>query len=359
MSQQVEHEQQSTTVAKPQPQVTHAPSTTVKVAQPAPVKTVPRPVFRKTTEQVLRELPDSATPWQQDSAVQAYFKPGQDNHYSDRPDTLGLPGRHVDKLYMRKPFSAFSSPQQLSDTILPLHTQVSGSRRDAAPAPYRVGADSSVSLILVMGALIALMALAASVKFVMRQGKNFFYRENARTTTVPDTVRELRSQGVLVVFTGLLLAVFCFHYSLHWQGGEYFVRSKYILLAVYLLIVFGYLLLKVGLYQFVNWVFFDSKKNEQWNKSMLFLYAMEGVALTPIVLLSVYGPLRVIPALICIGIVVLLAKILSFYKCYLIFFRQFGAFLQIFLYFCALELIPLAGLVGILETFNENLIINF
>ena len=86
---------------------------------------------------------------------------------------------------------------------------------------------------------------------------------------------------------------------------------------------------------------------------------MEGIALTPIVLLSVYGQLRVIPALICIGFVVFLAKIFSFYKCYLIFFRQFGVFLQIFLYFCALELIPLAGLVGILETINENLIINF
>ena len=348
MLQQVEHEQQTTTVATPQPQVTHAP-----------VKAIPRPVIRKTTEQVLRELPDSATPWQQDSAVQAYFKPGQDNHYSDRRDTLGLPGRHVDKQYMRKPFSAFSSPRQLSDTILPLHSQVSGSRRDAVPAPYRAGADSGVSLMLVLGVLVALMALASSSKFVLRQGKNFFYRENARTTTVPDTVRELRSQGVLVVFTGILLAVFCFHFSLHWQGGEYFVHSKYMLLAVYLLIILGYLLFKVGLYQFVNWVFFDSKKIEQWNKSMLFLYAMEGVVLSPIVLLSVYGQLHVTPALICIGIVVLLAKLLSFYKCYLIFFRQFGAFLQIFLYFCALELIPLAGLIGILETINENLIINF
>ena len=348
MSQQVEHEHQTTTEAAPQPQVTHAP-----------VKVVPRPVHRKTTEQVLNELPDSATPWQQDSAVQAYFKPGQDNHYSERRDTLGLPGCHVDKQYMRKPFSAFSSPRQLADTILPLHTQVSGSRLDAVPAPYRIGTDSSVSLMLVLGVLVALMALASSSKFVLRQGKNFFYRENARTTTVPDTVRELRSQGVLVLFTGLLLAVFCFHFSLHWHGGEYFVSSKYMLLAVYVLVILCYLLLKAGLYQFVNWVFFDGKKNEQWNKSMLFLYAMEGIALTPIVLLSVYGQLRVIPALICIGFVVFLAKIFSFYKCYLIFFRQFGVFLQIFLYFCALELIPLAGLVGILETINENLIINF
>ncbi len=351
MSRQTEHEQQAATVAIPQPKTGHAPAPSVR-------KT-PRQAFKKTTEQVLRELPDSATPWQQDSAVQAYFKPGQDNHYSERPDTLGMPGQRADQQYMRKPFGAFKDPAQTQDTILPLRKWATGMRRDADPAPYRVGADSYVSLVVVASLVVALLALAASWKFVVRQGKNFFYRENERTTTVPDTSRELRAQGVLVAFTGVILAVFCFHFSLSWPEGEYFVSSRYWLFAVYILMIFAYLLLKTGLYQFVNWVFFDSKKNEQWNKAVLFITAMEGVVLTPFILLSVYGEMRLLPALICIGMVVLLAKILAFYKCYLIFFRQFGAFLQIFLYFCALELIPLAGLVGILETFNKNLIINF
>lgn len=44
--------------------------------------------------------------------------------------------------------------------------------------------------------------------------------------------------------------------------------------------------------------------------------------------------------------VVFLVKLLSFYKCYVIFFRQNGIFLQIILYFCALEIVPLATLWG-------------
>ena len=50
---------------------------------------------------------------------------------------------------------------------------------------------------------------------------------------------------------------------------------------------------------------------------------------------------------------------MSFYKTYIIFFRRFGAVLQIILYFCALEMIPLAALGGILVLIRDYLQINF
>jgi hypothetical protein len=86
---------------------------------------------------------------------------------------------------------------------------------------------------------------------------------------------------------------------------------------------------------------------------------MEGVVLAPIVMLMVYGDVSLQILLLALIIVVLIVKILTFYKCYLIFFRRFGAFLQIILYFCALEMIPLVVLLGLMETFNNNLEINF
>ena len=130
-------------------------------------------------------------------------------------------------------------------------------------------------------------------------------------------------------------------------------------MGAYLAAIVAYFLFKILAYQFVNWVFFDVKKNEQWNKSQLFLTAMEGVVLTPIVMLMVYGDVSLKILLLALIIVVLIVKILTFYKCYLIFFRRFGAFLQIILYFCALEMIPLVVLLGLMETFNNNLEINF
>ena len=47
-----------------------------------------------TPYQVLRLLPKDATPAQQDSAIQAWFQPGE-VHYSNQPDTLHLPGHGI------------------------------------------------------------------------------------------------------------------------------------------------------------------------------------------------------------------------------------------------------------------------
>ena len=137
------------------------------------------------------------------------------------------------------------------------------------------------------------------------------------------------------------------------------MASNHQLAGIYAAAFVGYFLIKAALYQFVNWVFFDKKKIEQWNKSLLFLTAMEGIAATPAVLLFIFGNLSLSACLIIVVIVAILTKLCTFYKCYLIFFQRFGAFLQIFLYFCALELIPMVGLVELLETLNNNLKINF
>ena len=47
-----------------------------------------------------------------------------------------------------------------------------------------------------------------------------------------------------------------------------------------------------------------------------------------------------------VGAVVVLSRLLSLYKCFLIFFRQKGVYLQIILYFCALEISPIIMLSG-------------
>ena len=106
-------------------------------------------------------------------------------------------------------------------------------------------------------------------------------------------------------------------------------------------------------------LFFYGKINLQWIKSLLFLAALEGVALYPVVLLLIYFNLSFDNAIVCFVIVFLFIKILTFYKCCSIFFGRLGNFLQIFLYFCALELIPLVSLWGILVIIGNYLKVNF
>lgn len=94
-------------------------------------------------------------------------------------------------------------------------------------------------------------------------------------------------------------------------------------------------------------------------KAYLFLFSCEGVLLFPVVMLLTYFNLSLDAAIIYALIVVGLVKILSFYKSYIIFFRGNGSFLQIFLYFCALEVVPLFALSGGLVLISHYLKINF
>ena len=245
------------------------------------------------------------------------------------------------------------------DTIPSMFTHTGKSGAMATPAPYNVATDDWVGGCLMGGVVLAIIALAMSTRFVGRQMRNFFYVENDRTTTVPDLPRELWAQGLLVFFCAMMMGVTAYvGYVTVDSSGEWMLPRPVVLLALVMVFV-GYFIFKAMLYQFVDWVFFDVKKNEQWNKSQLMLSAMEGLAVAPIVLLLVYGDLSFNAALILVAIVVLLAKILSFYKCFIIFFRRFGALMQIFLYFCALEMVPLAALAGFLVASRELLQYNF
>ena len=64
--------------------ITSAPGDSVAVHKAKP----------QTPYEVLRLLPKDATPAQQDSAIQEWFEP-KEIHYSNRPDTLHLPGQEI------------------------------------------------------------------------------------------------------------------------------------------------------------------------------------------------------------------------------------------------------------------------
>lgn len=93
-------------------------------------------------------------------------------------------------------------------------------------------------------------------------------------------------------------------------------------------------------------------------KAYLFLVSCEGVLLFPAIMLMTYFGFSIQAAVIYTLIVVGIIKILSFYKCFIIFFEE-RRFLQIILYFCALEVVPLFALSGGLVLISHYLKINF
>ena len=227
------------------------------------------------------------------------------------------------------------------------------------PVPYTIARDNIITLLLIFCFCIALIAYTKSRRFILRQAKEFFRPPvSENMTAVTETSEELRFQFFLVLQTCLLLGLVYFFYT-QLYVADTFVVDHYQVIAIFSLTVFAYMTLKTLFYWLVGWVFFNKRNNEFWMKSNLFFLGMEGVCLFPVVMLQAYFKMPVQTTLVCTFLVIALFKLLSLYKSYIIFFRHRGGFLQNFLYFCTLELAPLAALIGSLTMIANCLKVNF
>ena len=315
--------------------------------------------FHLTPAMVLKWLPRTATPAQQDSAIQAHFKPSE-IRWSTRPDTLHLPGHdkghnlldvNIPQYYREGFFSKDSM----------FHPELPGGRYGVAgdPVPYTIHGDNIITSILLGSFILAVLAFTNARSFISRQAKNFFYASREGFTEVTETSSELRFQTYLVFLACLLISLLYYFYTINYVGDTFVLQSDYHLIAIYLGMAVAYFLVKMLLYTLVNLVFFDSKRNVQWLKSFLFLTSVEGVLLFPAVLLLAYFDVSVENVLKYLLIVLVVVKLLTIYKCFLIFFKQNVVKLQIILYFCTLEMIPLLAFWGALVFTANSLKINF
>lgn len=298
--------------------------------------------------QVLRQLPADATPAQQDSAIQAVFHV-ENTHLSTRPDTLSLPGygkgknvRDVDlPQYYREGFF----------TSHPLfHPELNGGRYGVAgdPMPYTIRGDNTITALLIGCFVLMMLSVSRSKRFILRQAKDLVYEPLRADADFSETSGEYRFQFFLVLQACLLMAIIAFLYTQECVASTFTLESQYQLIAVFFALITGYFALKGVLSWGVGNLFFGRLKTARWLKSMLFLVAVEGFLLFPQVMVQSFFDLSAAHAVIFTGFVFLVVKLLALYKLYLVFFKGKAFVLQIFLYFCALEIVPLLMLGGIM-----------
>lgn len=319
-----------------------------------------RQPHKLTPREVLSWLPSSATPEQQDSAIQAHFKPGP-IRWSEQPDTLHLPGLPADPV-----MQGVVLPQLCRDSYFTgrpgFNPDIYGGRQGTGgdPVPYTIARDNIITLILLFCFVIAMIAFAKSQRFLVRQIREFFRPPRREgQTDLTETTGELRVQSFLVFQTCLLQALIYFFHQQQAQHADAYIIDQYLVVALYSATFLGYYLLKFALYWVAGSVFFGRRLNELWLKSLLFLVGAEGVVLYPTVVLQAYFGLDLSMTLTMSVIVSMVFKLLAFYKTYVIFFRQNRQFLQNILYFCTLELMPLAMQWGALGAMSNLLKVNY
>ena len=319
---------------------------------------VRHPAKPQTPYQVLQLLPKDATPEQQDSAIQSWFQPGE-IHYSEQPDTLHLPGHDKGHNPREIRIPDYNKEQFLADDTL-YHPELAHEPFGMAgdPVPYNISNDNIISSFLLGCFILSLLAFAISKNFVVQQIKDFFHiprREDIKTPTSSEVIALL----FFALQNCLMLAMAYFFYVKTYVADTFIFAEEYLFIGLIFLILFIYAFLKYPLYTLVNYTFFHGKNNGQWTHTMLILSAIEGALLFPAILFQSYFDSSPQHIIFYAVFVLVLVKIFTFYKCHVIFFRKNGLFLQIILYFCTLEIIPLLALWGILGIITNALTINY
>ena len=320
---------------------------------------VPRtPAKPQTPYQVLRLLPKDATPAQQDSAIQAWFAP-EEIHYSERPDTLHLPGEGIPRDLKDVQLPTYYRENFFSNDSL-YHPELDGGRYGVAgdPVPETLSTDSLISGLLILCFLLMTLAFSRISGFFGRQIKDFFYLQKGEHS-VEETGDEINFQVIFSIITCFTCSLLYYLYVLTMVDNTFVFSTEHLLLGVIFLVMAAYFLLKFLLYTIVNNIMFDGSRNKKFLTTLIFLISMEGVLLFPVLLLCTYFQFPIHNAAIYTFLVVFFFKILIFYKTYVIFFAQKALYVQIFLYFCALEMVPLLSLWGGLAVIVNHLRVIF
>ena len=332
--------------------------TTIEATAPETIVEV-HPTKPQTPYQVLRLLPKDATPAQQDSAIQAWLEP-REIRYSEQPDTLHLPGEGIPKDLKAVSLPQYSRENFFSNDSL-YHEELSAQEyygMAGDPIPYSYANDHLVTSLLIIGFLLIAFTFSRMSNFIVGQAKNFI-RPSKNSLSLSETSGEIYMQIILTGLTCIVYALLYYLYATEFLASTYVTSSEYALLGIFLGVFVVFYLLRFGLYTMVNNLFFDSDRNKKFLTSLLYISSLEGLLLYPALALLAFMHLPAQNAIWYCIIVLILVKIMTFYKCFTIFFKQNDLFLQIFLYFCALEMVPLMTLWGGLSVIVDILKINF
>ena len=190
------------------------------------------------------------------------------------------------------------------------------------------------------GLMLFCVSIAHSRTFIMRQMRQLFLTSYS-SEAGSETSDEKYFQYFLVVLSCLLMAIIVFLYSIEIYGSIEVVDHENKLIAIFFTFMMGYHMTKWTLYRIVNGVFFNRQQCNQWEQTLLFINSLECALILPTTLTMVYFGFSLQSGLSYFLFLLILVKLLTIYKAWNIFFKQNGGFLQIILYFCTLEIVPI------------------
>lgn len=226
------------------------------------------------------------------------------------------------------------------------------------PLPYLLRSDGLVTCIMFLCMALVTFVVAREKKYLYHQLKSFLSSRERPSMFDEVTVADVRYTFLLLLHTCVLIGFCLYDYSSENSPHLFAGISHGSLLLGFIVLVVVVLSLKIGIYKFVNWVFFQNSRNMIWINAYFNVLIWMGLLLLPVVLLIIYFGLSSHTAFYLVGGIIIFAKIALFCKCFTNFFGKIHGLVHLILYFCALEILPdLMAWKGI-EIVSNNLILN-
>jgi hypothetical protein len=200
--------------------------------------------------------------------------------------------------------------------------------------------------------------LAKSKRFLLQQFKDFITHRERVSIFFTSGVIDIRYSLLLILQTCVLVG-FCMFYYFDCELPELAEHFSFLsLTGIYMCMCLVYLIFKWIVYSCLGQVFFDRTKVRLWMESYSILVYSLGFVLFPIILLLVYLDLSILYIIIVGFLLIVTIKLLMFYKWIKLFSINVYGLLLLFLYFCAIEIVPLFLFYEGLAQLNNALIIN-
>jgi hypothetical protein len=227
------------------------------------------------------------------------------------------------------------------------------------PLPYQLRTDSAVVLLLVVCFLLTSSVLVRGKKYMVQKAKHFLSGGSRATYSDEAPARDTRYTLVLVMQTCMLTGLLVYDYFSDHNPLLFQRVPRLILLSTYILSAVAFVGAKWLLYATVNSVFFTSEQNQAWQSAYFSVLAAAGLLLYPLALLLVSVGIspEILPFFY--AFVIIITKILFFYKSVSNFFKTFRGSLHLILYLCALEIIPDFVVWKWVVSANDVLILKF
>ncbi|MDO4779465.1 MAG: DUF4271 domain-containing protein [Bacteroides sp.] len=201
--------------------------------------------------------------------------------------------------------------------------------------------DVFVVVAIILCTILTTIAIANAKDVLWKQIKEF--STNREVSSIFETASIENSSYLSLLTTQFFLSSGVIsYYILYYSNSEWVVKysSWQIILSVGAIFLL-YFIAKVTLYSYIGWIFFRGNIIDTWFKSYYTIIHALSIFLLPFLFATIYLNLSINTVLFTALGLLFLSKVLILYKLFNLFFKNIYTTLPLFLYFCALEIVPL------------------